>query len=208
MNGRSVSIVISPWASIEADCLRHLLRDLNLLTSDCIREDTAAFVQLVPRKRSPWPIKIPDELAQRNIPVVLVVDSIVPWSIALSRSLGAICLASWSDSPEPVVSDVKKAVAGRWTRAPRQTLIPRDPLTRLTAREREVISLVTQGQQDELIAARLGISVSTVRSHVQHCLTKLDVTHRHAAATVVRNSQSVASEQGRVVVPKARTEFR
>lgn len=59
-------------------------------------------------------------------------------------------------------------------------MIGRPPLT---AREREVIELVTAGLQNKEIAARLGISPSTVKAHVSVCFLKCGVRTRTALAT-------------------------
>jgi DNA-binding NarL/FixJ family response regulator len=48
-------------------------------------------------------------------------------------------------------------------------------LERLTKRETEVLVLVSKGLDSRTIAARLGVSVATVRGHVQRILGKLGV---------------------------------
>ena len=53
----------------------------------------------------------------------------------------------------------------------------------LTAREREVLGLLVRGASGLEIAAELGISRNTVRTHVQSILTKLQVHSRLEAAT-------------------------
>jgi len=52
----------------------------------------------------------------------------------------------------------------------------------LTEREYEVLRLLTEGHSNSVIAERLWISVSTVRTHVQSILTKLQVHSRIEAA--------------------------
>lgn len=191
-------VVITPWASLEADCLRHLLQSVEVVPTRQVDENTEAYLLTVPRKLSPWPIELPSEIADCGIPVLLVVDVIVPWSIALGRSVGASGLVSWADPPATIVSAVHRVLSGVRPTSSRGRPGRRDPLSRLTKRERQVMALVTQGEHDEVIAARLGISVNTVRSHVQHCLTKLDVTHRHAAATLVRKGGQMRARQDMV----------
>jgi two-component system, NarL family, nitrate/nitrite response regulator NarL len=57
----------------------------------------------------------------------------------------------------------------------------------LTRRELEVLTLLTEGATSEDIAARLTISLNTVRTHIQNILTKLQVRSRlEAAAFAVR----------------------
>jgi len=51
----------------------------------------------------------------------------------------------------------------------------------LTAREGEVLRLLTEGVSDREIAAALSISKRTAGNHVQHILQKLEVDSRTAA---------------------------
>jgi PAS domain S-box-containing protein len=60
----------------------------------------------------------------------------------------------------------------------------------LTAREREVLAMVAMGRSSVLIAAALGVSASTVESHVRHCLDKLGARNRaHAIALGLRDGE-------------------
>lgn len=57
----------------------------------------------------------------------------------------------------------------------------RDPANLLSERETEVLRLVSYGETNKGIAAQLGISVATVKTHLSHIFTKLDVPDRAAA---------------------------
>lgn len=68
----------------------------------------------------------------------------------------------------------------------------------LTPREQEVLLLLTEGAPSHTIAARLGVTSNTVRTHVQSVLTKLQAHSRLEAAAyamrtgiieVIRSSQ-------------------
>jgi DNA-binding NarL/FixJ family response regulator len=50
-----------------------------------------------------------------------------------------------------------------------------DPLDELTAREREVLSLMAEGLTDRGIAQRLYVTPKTVETHVRHILQKLNL---------------------------------
>lgn len=52
----------------------------------------------------------------------------------------------------------------------------------LTLREVEVLRLLVQGQTNQQIARNLYISVGTVKNHVHHIITKLEVSDRIQAA--------------------------
>ncbi|HLE81742.1 MAG TPA: response regulator transcription factor [Dehalococcoidia bacterium] len=54
--------------------------------------------------------------------------------------------------------------------------------TRLTEREREVLGLLASGTTNKEIAAALGISPSTVKSHLQNIMDKLHLENRVQAA--------------------------
>jgi PAS domain S-box-containing protein len=60
----------------------------------------------------------------------------------------------------------------------------------LTDREREVLNLVAMGMGSTWIASALGVSTSTVETHVRHCLRKLHARNRaHAIAVGVRRGE-------------------
>jgi DNA-binding NarL/FixJ family response regulator len=58
----------------------------------------------------------------------------------------------------------------------------------LTARERDILSLIADGQTNAEIAERLVISLKTVRNHVSNILDKMQVADRAQAAIRARES--------------------
>jgi DNA-binding NarL/FixJ family response regulator len=69
------------------------------------------------------------------------------------------------------------------------------PLTRLTAREREVLTHITLGLSNKQVAARLGISENTVRNHLRNILEKLHLQNRvQAAAFALRHNLGVPAQ--------------
>jgi DNA-binding NarL/FixJ family response regulator len=69
---------------------------------------------------------------------------------------------------------------------PHEPLVVVEPVTRLpenlTARERDVASLVARGLANKQIARQLGISVGTVKIHVHRILEKTGMPGRAAIA--------------------------
>ncbi len=57
----------------------------------------------------------------------------------------------------------------------------------LTLREKDVLSLVSQGKSDKEIATLLSISLHTVKSHLRNILAKLQVNSRREAAWLAKN---------------------
>ncbi len=70
-----------------------------------------------------------------------------------------------------------------------------DPTSVLTERELEVLALVGAGDPNKAIAAKLGISERTARSHVSSILSKLDLASRTQAALWAAR-QGVAAPEG------------
>jgi NarL family two-component system response regulator LiaR len=65
---------------------------------------------------------------------------------------------------------------------------PPDPVAQFTAREREVLGLVSEGFANKEIGRRLFISEKTVKTHVSNILAKLGVADRtQAAVLAIRN---------------------
>jgi ATP/maltotriose-dependent transcriptional regulator MalT len=59
---------------------------------------------------------------------------------------------------------------------------------RVTAREREVLSLVLEGKSNEQIAEILEVRLSTVKKHLHNAFPKLGVENRTAAANFVNDA--------------------
>ena len=62
------------------------------------------------------------------------------------------------------------------------------PFPDLTEREREILSLIAQGDSNNDIANRLTISIKTVRNHVSNIFNKLQVSDRAQAALRARDA--------------------
>ena len=65
---------------------------------------------------------------------------------------------------------------------------PAQAFPELTAREREVLELIAQGQSNAAIADRLVLSQKTVRNHVSNIFTKLQVLDRAQAIVKAREA--------------------
>jgi DNA-binding NarL/FixJ family response regulator len=67
---------------------------------------------------------------------------------------------------------------------------------RLTDREREIFSYLGEGLSNREIAKKLGVEVSTVKSHIARLLTKMDLPDRTRAALVARDLDRYAAAFG------------
>lgn len=94
--------------------------------------------------------------------------------------------------PEELIAAIHAAASGETALAPaiagRLLARMRSPRPSLSARETEVLRLVADGATNNEIAAQLHISDATVKSHLVHIYTKLDVPSRTAAVATARDT--------------------
>jgi NarL family two-component system response regulator LiaR len=104
---------------------------------------------------------------------------------------GAIGYLLKDVSAEVLAQAIRAAFAGRSTLSPdiAEVIVqaankPPKPGLDLTERERAVLVLLVEGLNNTQIAEKLGISPSTIKSHVSNILTKLGVSSRTEAVTL------------------------
>jgi NarL family two-component system response regulator LiaR len=92
---------------------------------------------------------------------------------------------------EVLAQAIRAAFAGRSTLSPDVAEVivqaagkPPKPGLDLTERERAVLALMVEGLNNTQIAEKLGVSPSTIKSHVSNILTKLGVSSRTEAVTL------------------------
>ena len=108
---------------------------------------------------------------------------------------GVMGVTLTSSPAEELVTAIRGVASGHWFAPPRylaalaETVVrnPRGPRAQklrelLTERELDVLLLLAAGCANQEIADKLGISVTTVRSHVLSILRKLNVPNRTVAA--------------------------
>lgn len=105
-------------------------------------------------------------------------------------------------APEDVVDAIRRVAAGELVVAPTMTVKmiemlrgdqpedePKNALQLLTEREREILQLLARGESNKAIAQTLSISYDTVKQHVRHILTKLNLSSRVKAAVLFTEQQ-------------------
>jgi DNA-binding NarL/FixJ family response regulator len=92
--------------------------------------------------------------------------------------------------PHELTAAVRAAAAGESALAPvitsRLLSRMRAPQVSLSSREIEVLELVASGRSNTEVAAEIYVSETTVKSHLAHIFSKLDVTSRTAAVSAAR----------------------
>ena len=102
---------------------------------------------------------------------------------------GALGYLQKSSSREDLLRAIRTvAKGGRWLPVDLEArLRERTAEPEITPREREILTLVTQGNANKEIAATLGIGEDTVKQHVSRILVKLKVNDRaQATAEAIR----------------------
>ena len=101
---------------------------------------------------------------------------------------GAISYLLKNVTSDELSKAIRDAVSGKSTLSPEAatalihaTHPTEQSLSDLTEREREVLSLVVQGQSNQKIADALVISIATVKAHISNILSKLQVSSRAEA---------------------------
>jgi two-component system nitrate/nitrite response regulator NarL len=111
-------------------------------------------------------------------------------------------------APEDVVDSIRRVAAGELVVAPTMTVKmiemlrgdqpgeePKNSMKLLTEREREILQLLSRGESNKAIAQTLSISYDTVKQHVRHILTKLNLSSRVKAAVLFTEQQAQNNEE-------------
>jgi two-component system nitrate/nitrite response regulator NarL len=187
--------VLGATGSIEG--LRELLqRDPDLLIMDLRMKplDGLSMLEEIRKEGCPTPAVI-----------LTMSDSEADLASAIRAGVRGYLLKDMA--PEEVVDAIRRVAAGELVVAPTMTIKmiemlrgdqpedePKNSLKLLTEREREILQLLSRGESNKAIAQTLSISYDTVKQHVRHILTKLNLSSRVKAAVLFTEQQAQNSE--------------
>ena len=110
--------------------------------------------------------------------------------------------------PEEVILAIERAARGELTVAPAMTSKlaqmlqagfksgdRKNPIDTLTERERQILEHLARGESNKAIARTLDISHDTVKLHVRHILSKLNLSSRVEAAVLAVESRVAADSR-------------
>ena len=138
-----------------------------------------------------------------NTPALILTMSDSETDLAAALRAGVRGYLLKDMEPEDVIIAIGQAARGELAVAPAMTLklaqmlqtgAPgnerRDLLATLTERERQILQHVSRGESNKTIARALDISHDTVKLHVRHILSKLNLSSRVEAAVFAVEARS------------------
>lgn len=147
--------------------------------------------------------------AARGKPVVALGLDRDETALLASIEAGAAACVTVDQSIDDLVTIVQAALRGDLVCPPRISKLLQEHLLRISSREREVhrltklsrreyqiLSLLTDSLSNKLIARQLGLEVPTIKNHVHNIIVKLNVQSRSEAAAMLRGA-------GEAAVPKS-----
>lgn len=142
-------------------------------------------------------------------PVIILTMSAAEDDLAAALRAGVKGYLLKDMEPEEVIDAIARAARGELVVAPAMALklaqmwqagqkgsIKKDLAESLTEREREVLDHVARGESNKVIAQALDISHNTVKLHVRHIMSKLDLNSRVEAAVFAFEHRSAPDSLG------------
>lgn len=126
-----------------------------------------------------------------NVCIIILTGYAEEHEVALALRAGAVGFLFKSQAPRELVQTIESAYAGNATVSPQiakimlQMLNPAKPTQTteaLSASELRVLVCIAHGLSNKEIAHNLGVCQSTVHTHVNHILCKLNLENRTLAA--------------------------
>ena len=139
-----------------------------------------------------------------EVPTVILTMSASEEDLAAALRAGVKGYLLKDMEPDEVIESIARAARGELVVAPVMAVklaqmwqngqkgsLKRDLVATLTEREREVLEHVARGKSNKVIAQALDISHNTVKLHVRHIMTKLDLNSRVEAAVFAFEHRNV-----------------
>lgn len=120
-----------------------------------------------------------------EVPVLMLSSHDEPETVHRAFANGANGFVSKAETAERIIDMIRQTLHGQLAPPPAEN--PSANERQLTARQREVLDLLSQGLSNKLIARRLGLSENTVRRHVQDILQHFQVANRAEAVFTARS---------------------
>jgi len=175
-----------------ADAVADRGLDVVVVDTDSEGWDPLAFLRAAARRRPDLALVAMSADERPELVTAALKAGAVSWvskQVGVQEMVDVICATSRGESSVPprLLRDVLRELAG--SSAPHGQA---SVFAGLTDREREILEYAVLGLSRGQIAAELGLSINTVRTHVHHILTKLGTHTMLEAVTLVLRERAAA----------------
>lgn len=124
--------------------------------------------------------------ARPETKILILTTSTVPADLAQAREAGALGIVAKTSGNAALIDAVKAVAAGSVVLSPEiaAAINSCNALPDLTERQQNVLHYVSQGLSNPEIAKILGVSVITIKKHMESILAKLGAANRSEAITI------------------------
>ena len=124
--------------------------------------------------------------ARPETKILILTTSTVPADLAQAREAGALGIVAKTSGNAALIDAVKAVAAGSVALSPEiaAAIDSCNALPDLTERQQNVLHYVSQGLSNPEIAKILGVSVITIKKHMESILAKLGAANRSEAITI------------------------
>ena len=124
--------------------------------------------------------------ARPETKILILTTSTVPADLAQAREAGALGIVAKTSGNAALIDAVKAVAAGSVALSPEiaAAINSCNALPDLTERQQNVLHYVSQGLSNPEIAKTLGVSVITIKKHMESILAKLGAANRSEAITI------------------------
>jgi two-component system, NarL family, nitrate/nitrite response regulator NarL len=178
-HGHEVCAVAGRAAGL-AESVRRQQPDACVISLDATDRECADLIRCV-RTANPGSTVLVVSADADQRAVLLALEAGAAGYIHKSRGVLALVAGIERVMRGDIIVDIPHELSVRWQG---QVGDKRQLAARLTAREQECLAMLTEGLDTATMAARLCVSRTTIRTHIQAVLTKLDVHSRLEATSV------------------------
>jgi two-component system nitrate/nitrite response regulator NarL len=178
-HGHEVGAVADSAAGL-AESARRQRPDACLISLDATDRECADLIQRI-RSASPGSTVLLVSADADQRAVLLALEAGAAGYLHKSRGVLALLAGIERVMRGEIVVDIPRELSVRW---PGPVDDKHQCAARLTAREQECLAMLVEGLDTATMVARLGVSRTTIRTHIQAVLIKLGVHSRLEAASV------------------------
>jgi DNA-binding NarL/FixJ family response regulator len=182
-HGHEVGAVASSAAGL-AESVRQQHPDACVISLDVTDGECADLIQCI-RTASPGTAILLVSADADQHAVLRALEAGAAGYVHKSRGVLALVAGIERALSGEIIVEIPRNLSVRW---PERVDGRHWPAARLTARERECLAMLVEGLDTAAMVARLGVSRTTIRTHIQAVLTKLGVHSRLEAASVAVRS--------------------